>query len=167
MTTDNDDKPPRVVPRLKAAPDIRQLYWCDFPKDAHLPEFWKRRPVIIISFKNILSGSVTVVPCSSQDQACNRWAMSLSTTIDGSRSSAICDKISSVAVSRLTPEKNGTKRLPEAEFNRVPGLVLQWLPRLPAVASTKVPTSESVVAFEAVDAESDTSIVALPVVLEC
>jgi hypothetical protein len=92
--------------------------------------------------------------------------MRLTTTIDGFRSWAICDKITSVAVSRLTPEKNGIKRLPEAEFNRVLGLVLQWLPKLPAVASTKVPTSESVVAFEAVDAESDTSIVALPVVLE-
>jgi hypothetical protein len=43
--------PPRVEPRLLVVPAIRELYWCDFPADAQLPEFWKRRPVIVVSFK--------------------------------------------------------------------------------------------------------------------
>lgn len=64
----SEEAPPRIPPRVKAAPSIRQLYWCDFPHDAQLPEFWKRRPVVVVSFKNTLSGAVTVIPCSSQDQ---------------------------------------------------------------------------------------------------
>ena len=61
----DEDRPPRIPARIGVSPSIRQLYWCDFPRDAHLPEFWKRRPVIIISYKNTLSGAVTVIPCSS------------------------------------------------------------------------------------------------------
>ncbi|WP_207919164.1 type II toxin-antitoxin system PemK/MazF family toxin [Methylobacterium segetis] len=75
------------------APKVRDFYWCDFPVDAHLPEFWKRRPVIVIATDRTLSGAVTVVPCSSQPQPENRWAYRLATTIDGSPESwAICDK---------------------------------------------------------------------------
>src|SRR3546814_4416941 len=69
---------------VTAAPSIRQLYWCDFPQDAQLPEFWKRRPVIIVSFKNTLHGAVTVVPCSTAAQPGNKWAFPLQTTIDRS-----------------------------------------------------------------------------------
>jgi len=128
---DENDKPPRVQPRIRAAPSIRQLYWCDFPDDAHLPEFWKTRPVLVVSYKNTLSGAVTVVPCSSQNQEGNKWAFRLRTTIDGGASWAICDKITSVAVSRLSPHKGGIRRLPEVEFHEVLTLILQWLPRLP------------------------------------
>jgi mRNA interferase MazF len=131
MTADDHDKPPRFSARILAAPAIRQLYWCDFPKDAHLPEFWKRRPVLVLSYKNLLHGAVTVVPCSSQDQAGNPWAYKLSTTIDGRASWAVCDKLSSVAVSRLTPDRDGIRRLPEGEFHGVLELVLKWLPRIP------------------------------------
>ena len=130
MTTDQT-APPRVPPRLKAVPSIRQFYWCDFPNDAHLPEFWKRRPVIIISFKNALSGAVTVVPCSSQPQLKNPWAFALTTTINGSASWAICDKLTTVAVSRLSVDQSGIKRLPENEFYSVMALVFKWLPTLP------------------------------------
>lgn len=124
-----DEKPPRHRPRIPAAPAIRQLYWCDFPKDAHLPEFWKRRPVLIVSFKNVLSGAVTVIPCSSQDQKGNPWAYKLTTTIDGSESWAICDKPTTVAVSRLTSTKGKVRRLPQAEFDAVLALLLAWLPK--------------------------------------
>lgn len=130
MTTDDSDKPPRVAPALKSAPSIRQLYWCSLPEDAHLPEFWKQRPVVIVSFKNTLSGAVTVIPCSSQDQTGNRWACRLSTTIDGRASWAICDKPTTVAVSRLSPDKNGIKRLTVEEFNRLLAIMYEWLPRL-------------------------------------
>lgn len=129
---DSDEKPPRHPPRLKAIPRIRQLFWCDFPRDGHLPEFWKRRPVLVVSFKNQLSGAVTVIPCSSQDQKGNAWAYKLATSIDGSASWAVCDKPTTVAVSRLTPDKSGIRRLPEDEFNEVLALLFKWLPKPPA-----------------------------------
>ena len=128
MTAHEQAPPPKVKPRLKAAPRIRHFYWCDFPQDAQLPEFWKRRPVIILSFKNTLHGAVTVVPCSTQAQPGNQWAFPLETTIDGRAAWAICDKITTVAVSRLLPDKGGIARMPEAEFDDMLRLVLAWLP---------------------------------------
>lgn len=127
--------PPKVKPRVIAAPKIRQLYWCDFPQDAHLPEFWKRRPVIIISYRNTLHGAVTAIPCSTQAQPGNAWAFPLRTTIDGRAAWAICDKLTTVAVSRLVPDKAGIKRMPQDEFEAMIAMVLEWLPKLPPVAA--------------------------------
>lgn len=129
MSAHDQSPPPRVAPRLVGAPKIRQLFWCDFPKDAQLPEFWKRRPVIVVSYRNVLHGAVTVIPCSTQAQPGNAWAFPLRTTIDGRAAWAICDKPTTVAVSRLLPDKGGVKRLPEAEFDEMLGLVLDWLPK--------------------------------------
>ena len=124
------EKPPRIKPRLRAAPKIGRLYWCDFPKDAQLPEFWKRRPVVVISYKNTLHGNVTVVPCSTQAQKGEKFAFPLRTTIDNRAAWAICDKPTTVAVSRLLPDKNGVKKLPSEEFNEMLHLVLDWLPKI-------------------------------------
>jgi mRNA interferase MazF len=132
MSAQEQAPPPKIAPRLIGAPKIRQLFWCDFPQDAQLPEFWKRRPVIIVSYRNTLHGAVTVVPCSTQAQAGNQWAFPLQTTIDGRAAWAICDKVASVAVSRLLPDKNGIARMPQAEFENMLRLVLEWLPKLPA-----------------------------------
>ncbi len=129
--TRNEHAPPKKLPRLKSAPKIRNLYWCEFPTDAQLPEFWKIRPVIILSFKQNLYGAVTIIPCSSQPQSDNKWAFQLKTTIDEQKSWAICDKLTTVAVSRLTPDKRGIKRLPEDEFNKILRITLDWLPKLP------------------------------------
>ena len=129
MTAHTQPAPPKVEPRLIAAPRIRQLFWCDFPLDAQLPEFWKRRPVIILSYRNTLHGAVTVIPCSTQAQAGNQWAFPLQTTIDGRAAWAICDKVDTVAVSRLLPDKNGIARMPEPEFDDMLRLVLAWLPK--------------------------------------
>lgn len=123
----HEEKPPRVEPRLKAAPKIRQLYWCDFPKDGQLPEFWKTRAVLVMSFRNTLYGTVTILPCSGQEQAGNKWAHKLGSTIDGAASWAICDKPTSVAVSRLSPDRSGIVRVPEQEFNGALTLMLKWL----------------------------------------
>lgn len=123
--------PPKVAPRLVAAPKIRQLLWCDFPQDAQLPEFWKRRPVIVLSYRNTLHGAVTVIPCSTQAQPGNAWAFPLRTTIDGRAAWAICDKPSTIAVSRLLPDRSGIARMPENEFHKLLKLVLEWLPKIP------------------------------------
>jgi mRNA interferase MazF len=125
----DQSRPPKIKPLLVGAPKIRQIYWCDFPLDAQLPEFWKRRPVIIVSFRNTLNGTVTVIPCSSQDQRGNIWAVRLNTTIDGSDSWAVCDKITSVAVSRLSVDRSGLARLNEIEFNQLLVLIERWLPK--------------------------------------
>ena len=90
--------------------------------------------MLVVSFKNTRSGAVTVLPCSSQDQSGNVWVYRLKTTIDGHPSWVICDKPSTVAVSRLASDKGGVRRLPEAEFNEVLGLLFRWLPVLPAGA---------------------------------
>lgn len=128
MNAHIQEAPPRVAPRLKGAPKIRQLFWCDFPQDAQLPEFWKRRPVIVISYRNTLHGAVTVIPCSTQAQPGNRWAVPLQTTIDGRAAFAICDKMTTVAVSRLVPDKGGIVRMTEAEFDGILRVALAWLP---------------------------------------
>jgi mRNA interferase MazF len=128
-----DEKPPRIAPSLKSAPRVRQLYWCEFPKDAHLPEFWKTRPVLVISFRNALYGAVTVVPCTTQAQPDNKWAVKLSVSIeDDTASWAMCDKPTTVAVSRLKNHRGDIKRLTEDEFNPVLAKVLAWLPKPPA-----------------------------------
>lgn len=128
MLAQEQAPPPKVAPRLVSAPKIRQFFWCDFPQDAQLPEFWKRRPVIVLSYRNTLYGAATVVPCSTQAQAGNKWAFPLQSTIDGRAAWAICDKISTVAVSRLVPDKGGIIRMPEPEFDEMLRLVLGWLP---------------------------------------
>ena len=127
VVADIEEKPPWVKPRVTAAPKLRQLYWCAFPKDAQLPEFWKTRSVLIVSFRNTLHGAVTVIPCSGQEQPGNKWAYKLTKTIDGKPSWAICDKPTTVAVSRLTPGKNGVVRVSEDEYKDVLARMLKWL----------------------------------------
>jgi mRNA interferase MazF len=123
--------PPRVPPTVRAAPRIRQIYWCRLPTDAELPELWKVRPVIIVSYRNTLHGAVTVIPTTTVEQADNPWACKLDTSLDPSRVSwAICDKPMTAAVSRLMPHRT-IPRLLENEFREVIKLLLAWLPKLP------------------------------------
>lgn len=119
--------PPKRPPCLKSAPKIRQIYWCDFPQDAQNPEFWKRRPVIVISKTSNLHGSATVIPCSTQSQT-SKWAFPLETTIDGRAAWAICNYPTTVAVSRLVQDKDGIVRIPEDEFNALLTKVCDYLP---------------------------------------
>jgi len=109
--------PPYVAPRVSSAPNIRQLYWCAFRRDTQLPEFRKRRPVVIVSFKNTLYGAVTVVPCSTQVR------------------SAVWPRLSSrrAAGSRLVGQAG------EANRPAFPGLIGSFA-RSSAVSSKSVPT---------------------------
>lgn len=127
---DEASPPPRVKPRLTSAPKIRELFWCDFPTDAQSPEFWKRRPVIVLSKTSTLYGSVVVVPCSTQTQTDRRKAYPLRTTIDGRAAWAICDKPSTVAVSRLLPSRGKVVRMPQEEFDDMLRVVLDLLPKV-------------------------------------
>lgn len=132
------DPPPRVKPKLKAAPKVRQLYWCALPEDAQLPEMWKLRPVIVLSMNAKLFSAVTVIPCSTAAQTDTKKAFPLRTTIDGRAAWAICDKPMTVAVSRLAPDKShGIVRIPEDEFHELLALVLDNLPKLPMPTPTE------------------------------
>ena len=124
----SDSLPPKFIPRLKAAPKIRQLYWCDFPKDAQLPELWKKRPVIVLSKTATLYGTVVIIPCSTKSNQDPRLSYRLTTTIDGRDAWAICDKPTTVAVSRLTTEQGNIPRLKEIEFNELLEVFFSLLP---------------------------------------
>lgn len=123
-------KPPWVKPRIVAAPKIRQIYWCDFWQDAHLPEMWKTRPVIVVSYKNTLHGPCLVIPITTEpDNENNRWASKLSIKIEGTCDCwAVCNHPSTVAPSRFSQFKGKIPVLPKADFNQVLELLGQWLP---------------------------------------
>lgn len=127
---------PRRPLRIVAAPRVRQMYWCDFWEDACLPEMCKTRPVVILSFKNTLSGHCLVVPTSTdpQEGQSAKWAHSLSFAPDGRRASWVgCNHLYTVSTARLSPFAGKTiPRLSDAEFNQILALVHQWLPSLPA-----------------------------------
>ena len=98
--SEHEAPPPRVKAKIIGAPKIRQMYWCRLPQDAELPELWKVRPVVVISYRNTLSGHVTAVATTTVEQFDNEWAYRLTTNL-GRPSWAICDKPLTVAVSRL------------------------------------------------------------------
>lgn len=122
--------PPQKIPnRIKAAPKHKQLYWCDLPTDAHLPEFWKCRPVVVLSYKNGLYDPCTVVPITSVPQGTNRWAYKLTTTLESVDSWAVCNHIITVAPSRLSQTKGVIPSVTEEEFEKIVSIVFQWLPQ--------------------------------------
>lgn len=119
--------PPKIQPRIKSAPRVRQVYWCDFAKDAQLPEFWKSRPVVIISRSAKLFGKVTIVPITSQNQENNKMAFAMKSPIDGRDCWVICDHPMTIAVSRLSSPRQGVLRLAEHDFELILRLVVENL----------------------------------------
>ncbi|MBV1889277.1 MAG: type II toxin-antitoxin system PemK/MazF family toxin, partial [Proteobacteria bacterium] len=75
-----------------------------------------------------LHGVVTVIPCSTKAQS-SKWAFALHTTIDGKAAWAICNYPTTVAVSRLIPNKPNIVRMPDDEFNHMLKLVHGYLPQ--------------------------------------
>lgn len=131
MSAEDHQPPPRVPPKVKAAPRIRQIYWCRLPIDAELPELWKIRPVIVISYRNTLYGAITAIPTTTVEQLANPWAYKLATSLDPARVSwAICDKPMTIAVSRLQPHRI-IPRITKDEFGEILKLLLAWLPKAP------------------------------------
>lgn len=126
-----DDRPPRIQPRLVSAPKIRRLYYCDFWKDAQLPEFWKTRPVVVVSFKDTLHGPCTVIPTSTDPQQGNNWAHEFSVGFDGIQSWAVCNHPVTIAPSRLSQFKGRIPIVPQVDFDAILRLLLIWLPKLP------------------------------------
>jgi mRNA interferase MazF len=125
-------KPPRIKPILNRAPKIREIYWCDFWEDARLPEMWKRRPVVIISYKNELEGAVTLLPCSTSTQDRRPFSYQLEKPFDANISSVLCNYPITLAVSRLVPFANVIPRIDEKDFEAILTLMHKWLPQLKA-----------------------------------
>ncbi len=124
-----EQRPRRVQPRIIAAPKHGQIYWCDFWLDAQLPEMWKTRPVVVLSYKNTLHGPCLVVPITTEPQGNSPWAWELSVSIDGQRNWVICNHLSTVAPSRLSQVKGKILRAANADFNEILKRVTMWLPR--------------------------------------
>ncbi len=122
--------PPRVQPRLKAAPKTGQVYWCDFPLDAQLPEFWKTRPVVVLSAKAHLYGIALVVPLSTKAQPDNPLAHPFPGVLKdgGDTSWAICSHPTTVAVSRLSVHRGRIVRVPDDALQAILRIVHGTIP---------------------------------------
>jgi|SRR5665213_419889 len=121
-------KPLWIKPRILASPKIRQIYWCDFWEDARLPEMWKTRPVVVVSYKNTLSGPCLVIPFSTEPQDQNPWAVKYE-IVEGKTSWAVCNHLYTVSPSRFSQYGARKLVLPEFEFNQVLEKISKWLPR--------------------------------------
>jgi len=93
-----------------------------------LPELWKVRPVIVISYRNLLHGHATGIPTTTVDQPENPWAYRLETSIDGRHISWAM----TVAASRLEPHRT-IPRVSERELKEILTRLFAWLPRVPGV----------------------------------
>ena len=114
------------------------MYLCDFWTYHRIPEMGKKRPVVIVSFKNTLHGVSLVVPTSTdpQEGASARWAHKLSIQPDGQRQSwVVCNHLYTVSNARLEPLQGAViPRLSETEFNQILALIHAWLPKAPEAA---------------------------------
>jgi mRNA interferase MazF len=125
-----DTRPPKISPKIVSAPKVRQVYWCDFPNDAHLPEFWKCRPVVIISRKATLHGKITILPFSTKPQPNNPFAHSLNSPIDGQPTWIICDHMTTLATSRLSPTKGKIGSILQQDYLDIMKLAFTVFPQL-------------------------------------
>ena len=69
--------PTLVVLKTAGVSRIMKIYMCQYPpaKHQHLPEFWKSRPIMILSRTSTLSGGATVVPLTSRCQGDDRFSV--------------------------------------------------------------------------------------------
>jgi mRNA interferase MazF len=124
---------PAIRVSIKSAPAIRNVYSCRFPEAALPPEFSKRRPVIVVSWKNSLTGPVLVVPVTTRDQPGNQWAVKLTRNPSPGETCdvwAVCNHLYTVSCTRLTATHGAVSRLTPIEFLPIHELVLKWLPAL-------------------------------------
>ena len=122
--------PPKAYPvRLSKAPRIRRVFWCDFPNDAHKPEFWKLRPVVVLSKAAKFHGLVTVVPLSTLPQQDNPMAVPIASPFDPTKTAwVVCDYLTTVATSRLTQDKSGVPLVGQGDFDQIVKRVMACLP---------------------------------------
>ena len=140
VLTDQDSEPVAPAGRvvLASAPKIRAVYWCRFWRDALRPEFYKKRPVVILSRDNRLDGPALVVPLTTKPQATNKWAYKLSENPNPRKpaleSLAVCNHIYLVSCARLEQMDSGVPRMQQHDFDEVVRLMLRALPNPPLEA---------------------------------
>ena len=100
-----------------------------FRKMRSFAEFWKTRPVLILSKTSQLYGKVTVLPFSTKAQPDNPMAYPVRSPIDEQQAWVICDYPTTVAVSRLGPPGRNVPRIAQDDFNRIVARLLGTLPR--------------------------------------
>ncbi len=132
---DTGSTPAAAVPRvtLKASPKIRNVYHCAFAEAALPPEVSKRRPVIVVSYKNSLRGPVLVVPLTTRAQGQDLWAVRLArnpTPGEACEVWVVCNHLYTVSCARLSATHGVVPRLTGAEFLPIHELILRWLPSL-------------------------------------
>lgn len=121
----------RVIPKIKAAPKIGQLYWCDFGTDVILPEMPKKRPIVVISHRNTLHGTCLVVPASTDPQEGSnaKWALELSVSPEPGRTTwVVCNHLYTVSTARLSPLGTKMGKVTDAEMQGILKLVFDWMP---------------------------------------
>ena len=137
-----DDEPdaPTGTIVLTSAPKIRACYWCRFWEDALRPEFYKKRPVVVISWDNRLDGPVMVVPLTTKRQGGNKWAHKLSKNPNPKKptveSWAVCNHIYTVSCARLEQMSGSAPRMKQDDFDKIVLLVLKAMPKHPVQTST-------------------------------
>jgi mRNA interferase MazF len=115
------ERPPKIKPSVVRVPRIGELYWCDLPKDAHLPELWKRRSVVVISRNVTMNGTVVVLPTTTDSERMSEHMCKISSSLDHQTSYAICDKPMTLAVSRFYRAE--PKRIPKLPVKEVDHLI--------------------------------------------
>ena len=116
--------------KIQTAPKTGNIYWCDFGAEGevHLPEFWKKRPALIVSRKNYLRGKVIVLPITtSEENAGNKYAyfLDLQASPLGRSVWIVCDHPMTVATSRLEYISSKPLRLRGAALTSVLALCHQ------------------------------------------
>jgi mRNA interferase MazF len=135
---DADDDPVAPAGRvvLASAPKIRAVYWCRFWRDALRPEFYKNRPVVVVSRDNRLDGPALVVPLTTKPQGNNKWAYKLTENPNPGKptieSWAVCNHIYAVSCARLAQMDGGVPRMKPQDFDEVVRLMLRALPDAPS-----------------------------------
>lgn len=112
--------------RIKAAPKPGAIYWCSLhPENTiHIPEFWKKRPVLVISKRGSLNGKVICLPMTTDDDNANNSAAieisaEIRAKIDNKRTWVITDHPMTVATSRLDMIGKTPPKVTGAEFGAI------------------------------------------------
>lgn len=128
--------PPGPAPQRRsivAPPKIRNVYYCAFPEAALPPEFSRRRPAVVVSYKNSLNGPILVAPITTQPQPGNEWAIKLPrnpTSGETCEVWVVCNHLYTVSCTRLTATHGTVPRLTAEEFRPIHEKILQWIPAL-------------------------------------
>ncbi|MDE0304226.1 MAG: type II toxin-antitoxin system PemK/MazF family toxin [Albidovulum sp.] len=116
--------------RIKSAPKIRQVFWCNYPELEHteIPEFYKRRPVVVISRKSTLYGVATIVPITGKPQKDSQNSLRIRSPINGRDAWIVCNHVHTVSTRRLDVPAGGIPRIPDDVFQEILKKVYRNLP---------------------------------------